>query len=312
VRSQVYGGLDSESFTATAAIDATAGQVLMHNGAVISTPYHSTSGGRTANAIDVWAGRPVPYLVSVPDPYDSISPHHRWGPFAFDGKTVAQKLELPKLPIDLTATRNPSRRISSVIATFGDGTTAIVPGNTVRSALGLRSTWFDLGVLSLAKPTAPVAYGSKATLTVVARGVQEVLLEQKVEGAWKGIGTLKPAPAPFGVVVKPTATADYRLTTGTASTPAMRLPVAPLLRFHPAPTPTGLGGTVKPVLAGVSVAIEREDETGGWIETARALVDANGEFAAAFDLEPGTYRARIAPARGFAAAVSPVLRVVPA
>jgi hypothetical protein len=142
--------------------------------------------------------------------------------------------------------------------------------------------------------------------------VKEILLEQKVEGAWKGIGTLKPAPAPFGIVVNATASADYRLTSGTASTPAMRLPVAPLVRFHPAPTPTGLGGLVKPVLAGVPVVIEREDQAGVWIETARALVDANGEFSAAFGLEPGTYRARIAAARGFAAATSPVLRVLPA
>ena len=40
--------------------------------------------------VDVWDdAKPVPYLVSVPDPYDSISPHHTWGPVVFAAAKVA-------------------------------------------------------------------------------------------------------------------------------------------------------------------------------------------------------------------------------
>jgi stage II sporulation protein D len=311
VRSQVYGGLAAEEFQATAAVDATAREVLTYDGRVISTPYHSTSGGRTAAATDVWAGQPVPYLVSVPDPYDSLSPHHRWGPFAFDGRTIAQKLELGGVPIDLTAKKNGSQRVSTVVATFADGRTKSIEAQTVRSGLELRSTWFDLGVLSLAKPVAPVAFGAKSTLTVVARGLKAATLEQKVDGAWQAVGTIKPSATPIAVSISPTATTEYRLATGSAATPPVRVLVAPAIRLLPASAPTGLGGTVKPALQGATVVLERQDAA-GWVEVARGTVDGKGSFLTPFAVEPGTYRARIAAFGGFAGGVSPVLRVVPA
>lgn len=311
VRSQVYGGLDSEEFQATAAVDATGRQVLTYDGRVISTPYHSTSGGRTAAATDVWAGQPVPYLVSVPDPYDSLSPYHRWGPFAFDGATVKQKLKLSSVPVDLTAKRNASLRVTSVTATLGDGSTKSIPGQTVRSELGLRSTWFDVGVLSLAKPASPVTFGARATLTVVARGVKNATLEQKVEGVWQAIGTVTPAAGPFGVVVAPTASTEYRLAAGAARTPATRVLVGPMVRLASPTAATALNGTVKPALDGATVVLERE-EGAGWVEVARAIVGGDGRFLARFAVEPGTYRARAIAFAGFAGGVSRVLRVVPA
>ena len=79
-RSQVYGGVAAEKPTTNAAVDATAGQVLLYEGKVATTFFFSTSGGRTASIEDVWArGEAVPYLVGVPDPYDTASPHHTLG-----------------------------------------------------------------------------------------------------------------------------------------------------------------------------------------------------------------------------------------
>ena len=63
---QVYGGVAAEHPVSTAAVDATAGVVAVYNGALISTLYHSTSGGFTANSEDVYANA-VPYLRGVPD-----------------------------------------------------------------------------------------------------------------------------------------------------------------------------------------------------------------------------------------------------
>jgi stage II sporulation protein D len=310
VRSQVYGGIGSESFTATAAVDATVGQVLTYNGQVISTPYHSTSGGRTAAASDVWAGGPVPYLVSVKDPYDSLSPYHRWGPFSFDGKSIRQKLKLPKIPLDFTTVKNKSERASSITVTFADATTKSIPAQEVRSALGLRSTWFDVGALALAKPVAPIVYGGKGTLTVVARAVAEVTLEQKSDADWQPLGGLTPTAQPFGVEVKPAVTTEYRLTTGTVATPGVRVLVAPLVRLAPLPAAGSLSGTVRPVLPGAPVVVERQDDTGAWSEVARTAVEDNGTFTALFGLEDGTYRARVPAAKGFAVGTSQPLKVI--
>jgi SpoIID/LytB domain protein len=72
---QVYAGLAKElrpgAAAWTAAVDATAGQLLLYQGRPILAKYSSTNGGRT-----VAGGRP--YLRSVADPDDAASPYHQW------------------------------------------------------------------------------------------------------------------------------------------------------------------------------------------------------------------------------------------
>lgn len=63
---QVYGGLGAEHPVSTAAVDETAGVVAVHDGALITALYHSTSGGWTANSEDVFVTA-LPYLRGVPD-----------------------------------------------------------------------------------------------------------------------------------------------------------------------------------------------------------------------------------------------------
>src|SRR5438105_5071581 len=174
-RSQVYLGPDHEEPSATGAVDPTDGKVLMYDGAVAKTFFFSTSGGRTASAEDVW-GEAVPYLVSVPDPYDSISPYHNWGPFAYSGAKLARILKLKGRVTDLQAELNSSGSIKNLTLVGTKGTVAI-PGAELRQRLGVRSTWFTVGVLSLSAPATPVVYGSRARLTGVARGLQDAQLE---------------------------------------------------------------------------------------------------------------------------------------
>ena len=69
VRSQVYGGVASEKPSTSKAVVATAGEVVLYAGKVATTLYFSTSGGKTASALDVF-GQNIPYLVSWPDPWD--------------------------------------------------------------------------------------------------------------------------------------------------------------------------------------------------------------------------------------------------
>lgn len=58
------------------AVRETKGMVITYEGKLIDPVYHSTCGGRTASAKEVW-GFEVPYLVSVPCPGDENSPYYR-------------------------------------------------------------------------------------------------------------------------------------------------------------------------------------------------------------------------------------------
>src|ERR671911_1467030 len=115
VRSQVYRGIDEEVESTNVAVDETAGEVLMYEGRLATTYFFSTSGGRTASVADVWPGsNPVPYLVSVADPYDSISPHHIWGPIVLPAAKLQKVLKAPGRLADVRTTVNASNRVTTI------------------------------------------------------------------------------------------------------------------------------------------------------------------------------------------------------
>jgi stage II sporulation protein D len=85
VDDQVYGGVEAERDWADYGVSSTLGLVLAYDGRVVSAPYHSTCGGRTAETTEVWSGTGQPYLQSVSDAipggaghYCEISPRFRW------------------------------------------------------------------------------------------------------------------------------------------------------------------------------------------------------------------------------------------
>lgn len=86
VMDQVYGGVRAETPISDAAVAATMGLVLTYHGVVVNAPYHSTCGGRTARASEVWPrSGDEPYLVPVSDRipgtdryYCDISPRFHW------------------------------------------------------------------------------------------------------------------------------------------------------------------------------------------------------------------------------------------
>ena len=80
---QVYQGATAELGERgrrwTQAVRETAGQVLLHEGKPALTRYHSSSGGRTlANVVVFESDGDPPYLRAVDDPFDEVSPLHRW------------------------------------------------------------------------------------------------------------------------------------------------------------------------------------------------------------------------------------------
>lgn len=64
VHCQVYKGADAERPSTDQAVQETAGLVMKRDGMLVSAPFHSTCGGRTEDAQNVW-GSPSPVLQSV-------------------------------------------------------------------------------------------------------------------------------------------------------------------------------------------------------------------------------------------------------
>jgi stage II sporulation protein D len=312
-RSQVYLGIAHEAPSTTAAVQETAGEVVLSEGRLATTYFFSSSGGRTASAPEVWpSSQPTPYLVSVQDPYDTISPHHRWGPFVVTSARLRRVMRARGKLSDLRMDTGPSGRVETVTA-VGEQGESTVTGSDLRRALKLRSTWFRIGVLSLANPDAPVTYGKKISLGGVARSLPSVRLDQRQAGStWQPVGPVTPGPGgAVTISAKPLVPTDYRLRSGPVRSTVAHVSVAPLVRFQGMPDAGRLRGYARPVLPGGNVAVQRFNGS-SWRTIARATIDESGSFEATVALIPGEYRARLAPGRGFVPGVSPTLKVGPA
>jgi stage II sporulation protein D len=233
VSSQSYLGVAAETPQGNAAVNATKGQVLTYDGKVATTTYSSSSGGRSQSAADAWGGG-APYLVSVKDPYDTVSPWHNWGPLPVTGKDLTAALKLTSKPVDATVKRNSSKRVAQLDLTtlvHGAPTPTKTPGASAAAALNLRSTWFSVGVLSLVPPSPnpAVTAGTTVTLTGTVRGVKNVVLQERsAGGAWTQLEPVT-ADAGTGAVsldVTPSATTDYRLATTAFAAAYIRITVS--------------------------------------------------------------------------------------
>jgi stage II sporulation protein D len=297
VRSQVYGGVRAEQPAANAAIEATAGEVLLWDGKPIDALFHSTSGGKTLAAVEVF-GKPVPYLVAVDDPYSALSPVNRWGPTPVAETVIRKGLKLRSPVTALKLTRGPSGRVASVQVVTASATTT-VSGATLRAAAGLRSTWITgWGSLSLTRPGGPAVFGKPLTVTGKAQGVKGAVLSQRIDGVWQPLSGLSAR-------VKPLAPTSFRISAGKVAGPVLKVPVAPLVRLGAAART--LSGTVKPLTAGTPVEVQQLLD-GSWSTVVEATSDEAGRFAAVVP-EAGVYRARTAPAQGFAEGLSGQLEV---
>jgi stage II sporulation protein D len=140
-RSQVYKGLESEYATTNAAAEATRGQVVMYGNEIAETLFSACSGGKTESVKNVF-GTAIPYLVGVPDPYDSYCPLHTWT-LRFSGPEISSKLagyldgRLKKVVV--TKTGYSPRIIEAKL--YGTGGVTSVSGEQLEVALGGYSTW---------------------------------------------------------------------------------------------------------------------------------------------------------------------------
>jgi stage II sporulation protein D len=312
-RSQMYLGVAGEKPSTTKAVTGTAGEVVLYAGKVATTYYFSTSGGKTASAADVF-GFSVPYLVSRPDPWDKLSPYHRWGPVLVGARTLQSKLDADARVIDARGVGTPSGRLRTVTLETVGGTEQI-PASLVRTALGLRSTWVTIGVLRLDRPSrGAVVFGSSTHLSGIGRGLGSPKLTSSLDGSsWSPMVTV--APDAVGAVaydLRPARTMRYRLEAEGGASPALLVQVAPRITLS-GPTvlePGVLAGIVRPKRSGLAVEIERRKGT-AWAPVGEVTTDVAGAFRLELDtlVPAGSYRARTAATADLAAGISPTIQV---
>jgi SpoIID/LytB domain protein len=143
-RSQVYGGVAVETPATNQAVAATRGQVVTYQGQPVTTYFFSTSGGKTENVENTTLGNePKPWLKSVDDPYDDVSPRHRWAPVTMTLPQAGKKLHglyrggFRGIKV---LQRGASPRIMRAQVRGTRGSTE-VNGATLRAKLGLFDTW---------------------------------------------------------------------------------------------------------------------------------------------------------------------------
>jgi hypothetical protein len=222
---------------------------------------------------------------------------------------LGRRLHSPGKLLDLRPDVGASGRVRTltVVGVNGERTLA---GSAVRGALGLRSTWFRIALLSLTPPTAPLVFGSQTRLLGVARGVAKATLQQRPYGGdWKPLAPLTARNGQVAATLSPKVSTDYRLSTGQLTSGAVHLAVAPLVRIAATADHASLTGIVRPALAGAPVQLQQLGQS-GWITVGATMSGAGGAFTAAVQLTTGTYRARVVAGHGFAVGVSKVLKVV--
>ncbi|HSV30471.1 MAG TPA: SpoIID/LytB domain-containing protein [Atribacteraceae bacterium] len=154
--SQAYGGINAEDPRTNRLIDETRNLILTYQDEPANAVFHSQSGGVTEDARHVW-GTSVPYLISVPSPWESDAPHSSWK-IRISADSLSTTLEHAGLTqgkiqtIQPVYSENGGRVKELVILTDYD--TYRISSQRFRQAVGfevLPSTFFKLEMLSLSE-----------------------------------------------------------------------------------------------------------------------------------------------------------------
>jgi SpoIID/LytB domain protein len=158
MRDQVYRGYDQELADASPgngwveAVEATAGQTLRYGGQTVEAFYSDSHGGHSESGRFVFGGN-TPYLQAVDDSrWDlaSDNPYRSWSVGVSADKLGAAARVGRAIRIELPDPRGAAGRVGEPARGFGGvrvvGTTGTVTlsGQSLKSALGLRSTLFSV------------------------------------------------------------------------------------------------------------------------------------------------------------------------
>lgn len=143
---QAYSGVSAEHPESTQAVVETRGQILQFDGKPVSAFFHSSSGGFTELAENVWS-RPVPYLHAVAD-YDDEAPHFAWTR-NFTVDAAEQALAKANKPVGQLLALTPVQRGISPrvrwLMAAGSDRTVFISGEEARRIFALPSTAFNVG-----------------------------------------------------------------------------------------------------------------------------------------------------------------------
>jgi len=139
---QVYRGIADESSGTQTAVNATAGQVLTYSGSIIEAVFHSSAGGCTENVEDIWT-QPLPYLRSVREGFSESSPVAQWTE-TFSRSELSRRITGVGNIVSLQPEKTTSCGRIMRMRVQGDAGSRTFSGDSLRSALGLRSTFFEI------------------------------------------------------------------------------------------------------------------------------------------------------------------------
>jgi len=129
----------------SAAVEATSGQVLTYQGEVADGLYHSTCGGHTESAREVW-GNDVPYLGGVPCDFCGDSPRYRTQVYvplrALSQAVPSSTGSAPSSPRAAPVLKLLESTVTGRVRSLQVGG-VLLKGTDARVRLGLPSTWFS-------------------------------------------------------------------------------------------------------------------------------------------------------------------------
>lgn len=149
VADQVYHGSSIEDRASYEAVHSTRGEILLYHGEPIKAFYHSTCGGMTASAREVW-GADLPYLKSLKCRWCVESPRYFWK-YAASGERIGEALaryghDVGKVRNIKILDKTPSRR-NKTIKIKGSKKTKKVGASLLRKSVGytkIFSTRFEV------------------------------------------------------------------------------------------------------------------------------------------------------------------------
>ena len=263
-RSQMYKGVAAETANTNAAVNATAGQVVTYNGQPVTTYFFSTSGGHTESIENSFVGAaPEPWLKGVDDPYDDLSPKHRWKPITLTTKQINAKLrglvhgKFKRIDV---LQRGTSPRIvrAQIVGTKG---TTPVTGPQLRTRFGLFDTWAYFTMVSSKASRAPLAPATPTTPSTA---------------------------SPDGTA----ATTTQGTTGGAAAGGAATVRAAKVGRRGARATGPVISGSIEPAKPGARIRVERRAGS-KWVLAVDAELTGDGRYTVAVP-GAGVYRVRYA------------------
>jgi stage II sporulation protein D len=306
-RDQVYGGLDyssGEDPGSTAAVKATAGELLKYGGDAISAYFSSSNGGEDGS-LGGHVGRlaPISCLAAGPVRPERVEPEPQLDRGALAARAAepvrrAQDSRGRRRHVEEIRARRPcsprAKLLGSDPSVVGPGP-GMVPhrARTPLEPIRLRRPRCDArereGRLQRPPPGQRPGEGGTGRHAPAAA---------KWFSSWTDMSLTKDDAAHYHGLDRPCRATSYRLHSSVANSTPAGVKVAPKIVFSTTqPANDGLEGSVRPrSLAGQTVHVDRKRGDGTWAKNVgSAVVQSDGKWHAKFNAVSGTYRARLAP-----------------